>query len=126
MAELEKERQRIFVIVRNHSLKIDTLEEQKTVTVQYQVTTTGVSTLIPPVVVASELKFLPWLRVCWCPAVEHEPSNVEVKDMSVEMALVKECEGVFVREWGCPGAFNTAISRQTVCDRLRQPSHSSI
>jgi hypothetical protein len=63
IAELEKERQRLLALVRNHGLKIKALEAQKHVSVQYQVTTTGVSTLIPPVVVGSELKFLPWLRV---------------------------------------------------------------
>ena len=41
---------------------------------------------------ACKLKYLPWLRVCWCPTVG---SNVEVNDMSVEMTLVKAC--LFVR-----------------------------
>ena len=49
IAELEKERQRTLALVRNHGLKIKALESQKNVRVQYQVTTMGVSTLIPPV-----------------------------------------------------------------------------
>ena len=64
------------------------------------------------------IKFLPWLRVCWCPAVAHAPGNVEVKDMSVEMALMKECEGVFVREWGCLGVFGLLSLKTEDCQGI--------